>query len=206
MKCNTRTCTISDLPEIIKIIKSKKTMYGVNLIETGIQEIVLKEISNYFANPDTSHKIIGVFNKDELVSFGVMYFFKTSPKWFFKIWYSKFYPLDRFNIDSQKYYLVTGMIKIAESMNLNGWFCIERYSKIWTRSKSAVLETFPNYAMAEYEILEPLMESKYPWVKYIMGPMSGKQLKTLVVEEFLQNQTKINLRLHRQLKNSKDYI
>ena len=176
-----RFCTKDDLQEIIEIVNENKSIYGIDIKTSGIQDFHIKGIKLFFETPIEEVKIVGCFVKKKLISFSLMRFWEAMPVWAASMMYSR---LDKFDKKNNELLLILGtkkMIEYAESKNVYNFYMVTRYSNIRKRWNLIMSENFPEYTVAEVEILEPFEKSKWKVFQSMLGPINGKQEKSLVV-------------------------
>lgn len=193
-----RLCQEGDLPQIIEIIKQNTHMYGVDLVSTGLQKLHIKAMGDYFQSLPVNYKLVGLVDNNELVSFALMRFWESIPAWDASLLYSK---VDHFELATNETYSVMvmqKMIEVAESRNIYNFYIITRFSKIWKRWNLIFLERFPEYTVSEVEVIEPFQESKWDVFKKLLGPMNGKNEKSIVVLNCLKSHYDGNLKMLRK--------
>ena len=180
-------CTEKDLPDIIRLVKQHRYIYGVDTEATGIQSRKINLINYTLSKNHDDLYIIGVRGEQgQLLSFCLMGFWTTIPAWCPLFLYEDSDQLFSKRIQQNINFSVAMQkcIEIAEGKRIYTGFFATRFSPTWKRTQDAIKEKFPEYIVSEVEILGPGEKTKYLGFERLLGGMNGLQEKTIVILQF----------------------
>jgi hypothetical protein len=186
-----RLCIQEDITALISVVNHFDSIYGINLDSSGIREAHIRNIIRGVDDPDSN--IVAAFDENNnILGYCFQKFSKVKPVWFIVNCY--ILPIDentnQYNASKIGGKLIEGMVDLAEEKSIFEFYYIVRDigNKRLSMTLNATERVKEKYTFEDIEHIPPFSESKFEFVKNIVGSLtSGKNPKPLIVRKgFLQ--------------------
>ena len=179
----TRVCVPSDLPSIIRILKSYQFLYGIDMIDSGMRNFHETLLENSFNSSDSV--IIAAVDDQDLILGYCLQWFTPNNNWIIRCCYIDFREGEtQFNASKIGGKILEAMCVNAESKNCFNFYYVVR--DIGRKRLGMTLNATPlvseTYHIDDIEYIPPFTESKHKnTAQYILGRINGKNKKPVII-------------------------
>jgi hypothetical protein len=177
-------CDRSHLEDINKIIEPHTTMYGVNIVYSGLKEIHKNTIRHILNNPFSLSKVVATVT-DKIDCFAVYVPWQGLPFYTASFMYYSFARNDIGNFFHHGIKLMEKMTEIGEENNRFEYYYMirdrqyDRVEKTWSLNESM----HKRYEVINMEYLKPGQISKYSTFNSLFSGIIGQQKKPVMIRK-----------------------